>query len=164
MAPHPLSSVDRSSPQGQDMETRPVPTGRLIEPARALPVPVFSAMGRISFDVGSLASELYRGSPICMQLRFQRFTANFPPERLTLPSPTWGNMKHVVFTAFVLKTRNELDFTLSTYKTTLAFAQLLCATDSTRVPIYPSVLSSRPPEKPQVLPLTSLDPSQLLSQ
>jgi hypothetical protein len=43
------------------METRPVPTGRLVEPARALPVPVFSVMGRISFDVESLASEVAQG-------------------------------------------------------------------------------------------------------
>jgi hypothetical protein len=52
------------------METRPVPTGRLIEPARVFPVPVFSAMGQILVDVASLASGLYRGSLICMQLRF----------------------------------------------------------------------------------------------
>jgi hypothetical protein len=64
------------------METRLVPTGRLIEPARAFPVPVFSTMGRISFDAGALASEFIQGFTICMQLRtslrFQRFRTYYP--------------------------------------------------------------------------------------
>jgi hypothetical protein len=67
------------------METRPVPTGRLIEPARAFPVPVFSAMGRISFDVGSLASEFAQGFTYLHAAAVPAVITYLPPEILTLP-------------------------------------------------------------------------------